>query len=242
MEKFFSIIIPVHNAESKIKKTLNSIIAQSINDYECIIMDGESTDKTLDFINDYVNKYPNIKCFSQRDSGIYDAMNNGVERATGKYVIFMGAGDVLFDNNVLECVMRQIKCNSRKDVYYGYVMYDYEGKLEKYDKRINCMYTILVRPVSHQAIFSGRNVFDKVKFDCHYRVAADQDWIIRVYKNKFKIQYLNTPIVIYDTMGESSSEKGKIEGTNEIKESQRRQYPIRAKIHKILATIKNGKI
>lgn len=52
----------------------------------------------------------------------------------------------------------------------------------------------------------------------------------------------NTPIVIYDTMGVSSSEKGKIEGTNEIKESQRRQYPIRAKIHKILATIKNGKI
>jgi glycosyltransferase involved in cell wall biosynthesis len=163
----FSIIIPTFNCEELIKNTLDSIIAQDNNLYECIIIDGLSKDKTVDIIEQYVKKNSNIRYISEKDSGIYDAMNKGICLARGKYLYFIGVGDRLC-RNALDNIYRQI---DDEDFVYGNVYFDYErikegGELKKIDLVYSCL--------CHQAIFYKRDIFNLVgKYDFKYKIVAD---------------------------------------------------------------------
>jgi glycosyltransferase involved in cell wall biosynthesis len=99
---FFSIIIPTFNSEKVLRECLNSIVEQTFNNYEIILIDGLSTDSTVDIIKEYSLNNPNIHWVSEKDLGIYDAMNKGIKIANGEWVYFLGSDDKLSSNNALQ--------------------------------------------------------------------------------------------------------------------------------------------
>jgi glycosyltransferase involved in cell wall biosynthesis len=114
MSKILSIITITYNAEAVLERTLKSVFGQTCQDFEYIIIDGASKDGTLVMANNYL--VPNI--YSEPDKGIYDAMNKGLDKASGQYVWFMNAGDQIASNTVVEQLLEQIKVQPA-DVYYS---------------------------------------------------------------------------------------------------------------------------
>lgn len=130
MEKpIISIVVPTFNCASELKKTLESLKKQEYIGFECVIVDGNSTDYTVIVAEEYKNKVNfSITISVEKDKGIYDAMNKGVQLAQGKYIQFLGAGDTLVDSTTLKNVAEF--CGKDKfDVIYGYVNIDgYAGR------------------------------------------------------------------------------------------------------------------
>jgi len=169
-----SIIIPTYNSGIILTGCLESIIGQTFKDFEIIIQDGCSTDDTNERVEQIISRYPEIKIsfFRQKDDGIYDAMNQALEKVSGRFVYFLGSDDRLHDNNVLEEIFNNAS-NLFYDVIYGNV----------YGSRFNGIYggeftedRILNDNICHQGIFFKRSIFDKVGlYDTRYKSLADWD-------------------------------------------------------------------
>lgn len=201
-EVLFSIISVSYNCKDYVDLTLSSLLNQSYNDYELIIIDGKSTDGTLDEINKYKNKFANIKIVSEEDSGIYDAMNKGVRYASGKYVFFLNFGDAFFDNNLLENVASKMRSN--KDVYYGDI--ERQGTIIKQEGRFNLFNFVYQEGmVCHQSIFVRRTLLEKHPFDLKHKICADRDFFIKILKDNCSVEYIGLTICHYDDAGESSN-------------------------------------
>lgn len=202
---FFSIIIPTFNSEKTLKSCLNSIVEQTFNNYEIILIDGLSKDSTINIIKAYLLKYPNIRWVSEADHGIYDAMNKGIKIATGEWIYFLGSDDRFHDNYVLQEVYSLNK--SGFDVVYGNAMivgdtswakdgdlYDGEFDLQKLFKKNIC----------HQAIFYSSACFSgKIFFNQNYKLCSDWDFNLRCWANK-PFLYINLIIVDFYGGGEST--------------------------------------
>ena len=117
-----SIITVCKNAENAIERTMLSVVTQSCfnENIEYLIIDGASTDKTVEIIKQYANKYP-VKWISEPDSGIYNAMNKGIKLATGEYLLFLNAGDYLVHYNILKSLINLFG-NDAFDVIYGNIL------------------------------------------------------------------------------------------------------------------------
>jgi len=107
MNPFFSIIIPTYNSSATISVALNSIIKQSYQNFEVIIVDGLSNDNTISIISQFQDD--RIKIFSEKDKGVYDAMNKGINYANGKWIYFMGSDDYFYDNTILFYISNKLK-------------------------------------------------------------------------------------------------------------------------------------
>jgi len=163
----FSIIIPTYNCEDLIKQTLDSIVIQKKTLFECIVMDGLSNDKTLDIVKEYTNKYSNIKYISEKDTGVYDAMNKGIDLAKGKYLYFIGAGDTLYEDSL---------CNVNNEINDEYFILGRSYHVSMGDffymplKKSDMVYNF----INHQAIFYKKDLFEKIgKYDLNYHIFAD---------------------------------------------------------------------
>lgn len=197
-----SLIIPVFNSEKTINRTLNSILSQTFTNFEILIIDGASSDGTLKIIKDYGKKDNRIRWRSEKDSGIYDAMNKGVKMSKGNWIYFLGSDDNLYDKNVL----RNVFCTQHYenyDVIYGNVHSTRFGGL--YDGEFNNE-KILERNICHQAIFLKENVFEKVgNFNLKFKTQADWDHNIRwFFSRKIKYKYIDVIIANYADGGFSS--------------------------------------
>jgi glycosyltransferase involved in cell wall biosynthesis len=181
-----SIITVVYNAESLVERTLLSVQRQTFGSYEHVIIDGASTDGTLAVVERY--RQPNRIVFSERDKGIYDAMNKGLARAKGTFVIFMNAGDELYDEHVLE---RALVPNAHADFIYGdTVVVDAEGIILG-QRRLSPPHRMTWRSlqrgmcVSHQSIFVRRTLTEP--YNLNYKISGDIDWTIRMLRNSSSI-------------------------------------------------------
>jgi glycosyltransferase involved in cell wall biosynthesis len=173
-----SVITIVYNNVRDIERTMLSVINQRYVPVEYIIVDGLSTDGTLDVIAKYRVKVS--KLISEKDKGIYDAMNKGLAAATGDYVIFMNSGDEFYDN---ETVARVFLTRPDADIYYGETEM-INSRLESLGcRRHKAPDNFTWRSfkygmsVSHQAIYIRRNITEP--YDTRYQLSADIDWIIR---------------------------------------------------------------
>src|SRR5690349_12619231 len=116
-----TIITPTFNASFCIDRCIQSVINQTYINVEHLIMDGQSTDNTMAIVQQYQENYPQrIRLISEHDNGIYDAMNKGVQQAKGRWLLFLGADDFLYNRNILKKIST-ILLNTKNDIVYGNV-------------------------------------------------------------------------------------------------------------------------
>jgi glycosyltransferase involved in cell wall biosynthesis len=174
-----SIITVVFNDAKSIEKTISSVINQTYNDIEYIIIDGGSNDSTVDIIKKYESKL--TYWISEPDRGIYDAMNKGINRSHGKWVLFMNSGDIFYSNQVIKNIFsRNIPAN--KLVIYGNTVLDY-GTFQrmKITSSLSNLWKGMV--FTHQSSLMRTDIIKKYYFDTSYNIAADYNLLISLWND-----------------------------------------------------------
>ena len=205
------------------RQCMQSIHDQTYENIEHIIVDGASTDGTLDLIKKYASK--KARLISEPDSGIYDAMNKGIRLAQGKYVAFLNSDDYYSDKEGVSISVRALE-ESNADFSYAPAMIKFEdGRL--FDNHPHCNPRIsnvfLAMPFCHQTMFAKRQVMIKEGiFDTSYKSAADYDFVIRLCLRKSKSIFVPRVFVTYLYAGLSSTQQAL--SLEEIGEVWRRNY------------------
>lgn len=186
-----SVISINYNNAKGLEKTINSVIQQSYNDFEYIIIDGNSTDGSKEIFNVFKEKYP-IKGVSEPDKGLYNAMNKGIDMAQGDYCIFMNSGDTFFDANVLTNVAPYLKNNIGVVSGVGKA-----GILTWYPpepQKINLTF-FLKNSLNHQSTFVRRDILLKHHFSENYKIVSDTEFLFKalILDNE---SYIDIPIVV----------------------------------------------
>jgi glycosyltransferase involved in cell wall biosynthesis len=201
-----SIVTVAKNNLLGLKKTINSLRLLHNLNYEHIVIDGESTDGTIPFL---ASLKTNIKFFSEKDLGPYDAMNKGVEKCTGNWVLFLNAGDTLISTEALKNLW-ETACKIGCDVAYG--DHFYKGKLIKADCIHNLHAKLLTGDVTgwlrrqpcHQSIIARKTVLINRPFNLKYQIAADREWLEICRQEKRGIHYIPGAIANYEAGGLSA--------------------------------------
>ena len=189
---FITVITVVFNGEKYIADTINSVVQQQGNNIEYIVIDGKSSDKTLDIISNH--NCPYLKCYSESDSGIYDAMNKGVSRSCGEWIIFMNAGDIFFDAEVIQNTIQKISMYNPDVVYGDVIHYDPTSGVE-FKKSASPIENVwLDMPFHHQSVFVKRSLFISKPFDLQYKIAADYNLMLNLYLDG--VSFLYNPITV----------------------------------------------
>jgi glycosyltransferase involved in cell wall biosynthesis len=188
-----SIITVVYNGKSFLRKTIDSVKHQDYKNIEYLVIDGGSTDGTLDLIKE--NRNIISYWSSEPDKGIYDAMNKGLKDSTGDYIWFLNAGDEIYSSDTLVNVF----AHGDADAYYGDVGYiDENGDdlgtrtLKKPPPELSWKDMIKGMVVSHQSFIVRRKL--AANYDLRYKYVADVDWMIRSLKNCKKV--INTDLIL----------------------------------------------
>lgn len=170
-----SIITINYNNCSGLEKTIHSVVSQLSDNYEYIIIDGGSTDGSVDIIKKYAHKID--YWVSERDKGIYHAMNKGIDKATGDYCLFLNSGDILHDAGVLERIQPDLSA----DVVVGAIRKATSG----YVKRLKVREPLVLldfwieNPIPHQSTFIKREICEKVRYDETLKIAGDLKFFLQ---------------------------------------------------------------
>lgn len=203
-----SVITVCYNAEESIEKTMQSVLNQSYENIEYLIIDGQSTDSTLEIVKKYQEKYKNIRLVSEKDSGIYNAMNKGASYAQGEYIYYLNSGDLFPNETIVEQVMQKIE-KTKPDILYGNIDVDYGTHQHRIlyakQKRLKKLWIALGITVCHQAVFAKTSLLKERGFDESFKLWADQEWMMQLLKKKVTVETIEESVCIYDGFGESSS-------------------------------------
>ena len=198
MEPLFSIITVTWNAAGVIIPTIESVQRQTSSDFEMLIIDGASSDDTLSIVNRA--SIASLRVFSEPDKGLYDAMNKGIARARGRYLIFLNAGDAFADDAVL-ARLAQLAAGNPGVIYGQTQLVDAHrnvvGKRHlTAPKRLTADSFLNGMVVCHQAFIVRRDLAPE--YDLQYRLSADYDWCIRVLRKSPANAYAGSePIISY---------------------------------------------
>ena len=228
----FSIITVTYNAGKVLEDTIQSVVFQTYRNVEYIIVDGGSTDNTLDVVHKYQERIS--KVISEPDKGLYDAMNKGIRMATGDYLCFLNAGDELHENETLQKIAYTLKGKELPDVIYGETaIVDEEGHF-LHMRRLSIPEHLHWKSfkegmlVCHQAFFARRELALANPYDLRYRFSADFDWCIRIMKQS---KYLhNTHLTLIDYLNEGMT-------TQNHKASLKERFRIMTKHYGWISTI-----
>ncbi|MFZ4862639.1 glycosyltransferase family 2 protein [Sphingobacterium sp. Mn56C] len=196
LEPKISIITIVYNNVRDIEYTLQSVVQQTYTNIEYIIIDGASTDGTMAVIARYKNYITTL--ISEKDKGIYDAMNKGLALATGDYVLFLNSGDALYDSDTLATVVSR---GNQADIIYGETKLVDENRniigdrRHKAPRHFNWQSFQYGMSICHQAIYVKRNIAPA--YDLQYQLSADIDWVIRSAKAAKSSQYVDHYVARY---------------------------------------------
>jgi glycosyltransferase involved in cell wall biosynthesis len=204
MKPVLSVITIVYNNVRDIERTMLSVLNQTYTGIEYIVVDGASNDGTLEIIKQHGNRI--AKLISEKDKGIYDAMNKGLALATGNYVIFMNSGDEFYADDT---VARVFATAPDADIYYGEteMVNDVRESLgqrrHQAPDKFNWRSFKYGMSVSHQAIYIKRSLAEP--YDLQYQLSADIDWIIRAAKKAKKIVKVDGYVAKYLVGGMSKA-------------------------------------
>lgn len=191
----FTIVTCTYNAEAVLQRTLDSVMKQTYCNIEHLIIDGVSKDKTLTMVKAYQHKNDvgesahEILVFSEPDKGLYDAMNKGIDRATGDYLIFLNAGDVFPSEDTLEFVEGCVgEGEELPGVLYGDTdIVNMDGHFLRHrrltpPKRLSWRSFMWGMLVCHQSFYARADIAKGIHYNLDYRFSADVDWCIRIMR------------------------------------------------------------
>lgn len=217
----FSIITVTLNNLEGLKRTHASLEMQTVQNFQWIVIDGASSDGTPQYL-----KMTNAQWLSEPDQGLYDAMNKGIERSTGEYLLFLNSGDEIAASDVLEQLSKAAQ--EKPDFIFGdYYLHDNRKKFYKKSKKIQKISRGMI--TSHQAMIYSKKKFGNIRYDLSYKVASDYDLTLRFLMFNKKTIQIEIPICIFESGG--LSEKNAFIGRLE-------QYKIRKNLY-ILSEIEN---
>ena len=226
----FSIITVTYNAQKVLEDTIQSVIAQTYHHVEYLIIDGASKDETLNIANKYRQHIHAL--LSEPDKGLYDAMNKGLQLATGDYVCFLNAGDTLHDSDTLAKMVHSIQSNELPDVIYGETAIVDANRHFLHMRRLEAPKVLTWKSfkqgmlVCHQAFFAKRALAEP--YNLHYKFSSDFDWCIRVMKQSALLH--NTHLTLIDYLDEGMT-------TQNRRASLKERFRIMAKHYGLLSTI-----
>lgn len=212
-----SIITINYNNASGLQKTLMSVLAQTSRDFEYIVVDGGSTDPSCQVITDkglVINgnaEFNEIQviCISEKDSGIYSAMNKGIRMAKGEYVQFLNSGDVLVAEDVTERLVSELNSKNHVSVLYGNMLKPYKGKILR-DKgfagRQPTMLDFYSGTLNHSPAYIQRSLFERFGlYDESLKIVSDWKWYLQVIAlHNIIPAYVDIDITVFDMNGISS--------------------------------------
>lgn len=202
MQPKVTIVTVCYNADKEIETTLLSVLSQKYNNLEYIVIDGDSSDNTMDIINKYKDKITRI--LSEPDKGIFDAMNKGINMASGNWILFLNAGDTFCNETVVERMVFETPIDA--GVIYGNAMFVKNGIKRKYSPLpfFNSKERYPDMGICHQSIFVRTDIAKNLLFDLSYQLSADYDMIMKIYNNNYKFYYKDVMVCNYDLSGVSS--------------------------------------
>ena len=203
MIKLSIITVNLNNKEG-LEKTIESILLQTNRNFEHIVIDGKSVDGSLDVLLKYQTQ---LKFVSEKDDGIYDAMNKGIKLAKGEYLQFLNSGDFLFEATTLEKVLPQLL---GQDIAYGNLKIDELGHLrDGFMPNEISLDQMMNDTLWHPVAFIRRQLFERVGlYNTNYKIVADYDFFFNaIIMHKASTQHLNEFIAVFNTLGLSSDIK-----------------------------------
>lgn len=207
-----SIITATYNSAATIRDTIESVLRQTYTDYEYIIKDGGSKDDTLNICKEYESRFEGrIKIISAPDKGIYDAMNVGIEAATGDVVGLLNSDDFYTSDDVLQTIVDAFLKNDI-DATYGDIHFVKEGALDKQVRYYSSAhfkrkYMRLGFMPAHPSFYCKKACYEKYGyFDTSYKIAADFENLLRlIFKGRIKTKYIKKDFVTMRTGGASTA-------------------------------------
>lgn len=243
----FTVITITFNAEAVLQRTLDSVLHQTYEDVDHLIIDGASTDGTLQLAEAYKaesdkNNKHKVIIHSEPDEGIYDAMNKGLTQASGDYIVYMNAGDYFPQRDTLEQIARLCHLNELPSAEWPGVLY---GNTDIVDNDGNFLHPRRLQPptrlswrsfrhgmlVCHQAFYARTDIAKNLQYDLRYRYSADVDWCIRVMR---ETERMGLPLYNINKVVANYTEEGAT--TRHHRESLRERFDIMRRHYGLLTT------
>ena len=233
-----TIITVCVNAEKTIKDTIESVLKQSYKDFEYIIVDGKSSDDTLKIISKYDDK--RIRLISEKDKGLYDAMNKGIKLATGDIIGTINSDDILASEDVFQTVIDNFDENT--DVIYANIKYYNEDFSKvKRDFISGTKENDYFCP-AHPSMYVRKQIYEKIgTYNINYKIAADFDFMVRCNLNNVRYKYIDKYFVYMRYGGKSNGFVGYLENYKECFEVLRQNkvsFPLTKTTLRSIHTIK----
>ncbi len=239
----FTVVTITYNAAAVVQRTLDSVLCQTYEDVEHLIIDGASTDETLQIVEAYKQQSDEsdsghkVIVKSEPDEGIYDAMNKGLTQVMGDYVVYMNAGDAFPAPDTLEQIARRCHLNELPSAELPAVLYgltdivDQEGRFLRH-RRLQPPARLTWRSfrhgmlVCHQAFYARTDLAKNLQYDTQYRLSADVDWCIRVMReaDRMGLPLCNINMVVANYLEGGMSIKNHRESLRERFTVMRRHY------------------
>ncbi len=242
-----SIITVCYNSEKTIKDTIESVLKQTYKDYEYLIIDGMSKDNTLNIVKSYVKKFAGkLRIISEKDKGLYDAMNKGIKMASGDIIGIINSDDVLANKNVFTKIVDTFKKEKYDAVYGDLVFVDKETMMKptrnfiahKPSRRLGW------HP-PHPTLYVKRSIYNKIgTFNIDYKIAADLDFMLRLINHDYNLGYIPEYLVKMRDGGISTNGlKGYINSLKEsslVLKNNKIKLPYLTSLYRVIKTINQG--
>lgn len=220
-----SIVVATYNSQQTLSACLDSILSQSFQDWECLIVDGLSKDNTLNIIQSYIDKDARFRYISEKDNGIFDALNKGVNLAKGEWIYVLGSDDKLTKDGLRHLVI----VSEEYDLVYGNTIDQYLNGLCRFPRSKDFHLVVKNMFCSHQALIMRRDVILKLNgFSLQYPLKADFDLIQRAYLAGYSFKQIQSTIAIFSMGGVSgqASILQEIERYRILKTNRSVKYPL----------------
>lgn len=198
-----SVVTICYNAVECIEETMLSVLNQTYDKVEYIVIDGGSKDGTVDIIKRYAHRL--AYWTSESDKGIYDAMNKGIQKANGEWINFMNAGDTFSDTSVLEKIFFQEISENVGMIYGNTALFKNGVFIESFENKPFWLSHMPFRGkgICHQSMFVKSDLAKRMMFDTSYRICSDYDMCYKIYKKGYEFLFVDIVVSHYDVTGVS---------------------------------------
>ena len=198
----FSILIATYNSGKTLKQTLDSIRYQSYTKFEVIIIDNVSTDNTLDIVKEYADIV--TRCISEKDTGLYSALNKGLNLATGDFVYVLGSDDCLHDYGVLKKIADILAENAIDVLSNPVIFVDREGIERDFTNEYSREEILSGRMLPHQGLFVALKIMQHYRFNEQNKIISDYEFLLRYVLDGGKISFTHINVAYFSGSGMSS--------------------------------------